>query len=119
MPTTTDEFTYAQSWIGTVEEKPVFDERFDRQYAVVVGEGQLTFDTDRRKEALNRSIEESMRGQLAVYLFDQPSSASAEGNSYSNVQNIVALQDTIRRLSSAAGGSMAGNVAQSHRHVGR
>jgi len=97
MPTTDDELIIARSWIGESEDQEVFDERFDRHFLLLAD----------RIEALNSAIEESLRAQLAVMTLDQPSSASAEGISYSNVQNIVTLRENLEKFEASKGSGKA------------
>lgn len=110
MPTTASEFIVAQSYIGETETLDTFDERFDRHYTVVVMEGSLSADTARREEALHRGIEESLRAQLAAMALDAPSSASADGKSYSNVQNLVTLQNALKKFEGEHGSSKIRSV---------
>lgn len=96
MPVTTDELTYARSFIGNKETEAVFAERMDR----------LSVSGADRGEVLNSAIEESLRAQLAVLTLDQPSSASVGSVSYSQGANIQALQKTLQefRVGLAQGG---------------
>lgn len=68
MPTTTEEFTFAQSWIGTNESRGTFDERLDRLLLVYSD----------REEAVSFSIEESIRAQYAA-MAANPTSMSLPG----------------------------------------
>lgn len=104
MATTTDELTVARSYIGTTEEGATFDERFDRLYALVVN----TSEAERRRLALNAAIEESLRAQLAVMTLDQSTSASADGNSYNNQQNIITLSKNLEKFMATKGSTQAG-----------
>lgn len=86
MPPTADELTLARSWIGNTEEEDVFAERYDRL------------------EDLDKAILESMRAQLSVMLFDQPSSISTpDGLSVQFTQNITALQQLIKNFVAMGG----------------
>ena len=114
MPPTADELTVARSWIGTTETDAVFNERFDRIYALVINPN----DTARRERALNLAIEESLRAQLAVLTLDQPASMSAEGNSVNYQQNIISLQQNLTRFTDTKG-SMTASVGKLHRVGGR
>ncbi len=117
MTTTADELTVARSWIGTTEEAATFNERFDRLYAnIVVTVSQS--DTVRRSDALSLAIEESIRSQLSAMTLDQPSSASAEGNSYSNVQNMVVLKEILEKFMATKGSSRTG-ISRLRRNIGR
>lgn len=106
MPVTSRELIYAQSFIGTTETSDAFNGRFDAHLNEVVGEGSLDTDTQRRKEALHRAIEESLRAQLSAFTLDQPSSASASGKSYSNVQNLVTLQKELQNFQKQHGNAV-------------
>lgn len=118
MPTTADELTYARSWIGTTEEDDIFNERFDRYYEEAIHSGSLNTDSERRAGALNYAIEESIRSQLMSMTLDGPSSASAEGNSYSNAQNLINLQQNLKTFSQFYGSTTA-RVSQFVRYISR
>lgn len=96
MPATTDELTYARSYIGTTETDDEFNERVDR----------LALAYPERADALDAAIEESIRAQLSSMLLDGPAQASAPGGvSYSQGANIqtLAQQLTEFRKSSTRG----------------
>lgn len=107
MPTTTDELTYARSFIGNTEEDATFDERFDR----------LSLAYPDRADALDAAIEESLRAQLASLMLDQPGQASAPGGvSYSNGANIQTLAQQLTEFrKSSTRGVRVGKLVRSRR----
>jgi predicted transcriptional regulator len=82
MPATTNELTYARSFIGNTETDDVFNERVDRLADAFTGS---------REELLVVAIEESLRAQLAALMLDQPSQASVGSVSYGQQVNIQEL----------------------------
>lgn len=90
MPATSSELTYARSYIGTVEEDAVFNERIDRL------DSEQNFDE--RKDLIHAAIEESLRAQLASLMLDQPGNASVGSVSYSNSTNIQELSKELKTV---------------------
>lgn len=105
---TADELNYARSWIGTTEDDDTFLERFDRQYRMAASAHTFASDNAQRTYALNLAVEESMRAQLSVFVFDGPSSASADGDSYSNTTNMTTLRENIKEFKDLKGSGQAG-----------
>jgi hypothetical protein len=105
VPTTSDQFALAQSWIGTTETQATFDARYDRYLA----EGS---DAD---TALAQAIEESMRQQLSQMVFDQPGQVSLPGGLSANYQaNIQALMKNLQYFRDTQG-SAKGRVVPVYR----
>ena len=117
MPTTTSELQVARSWIGTVEADDDFNERFDRHYLEQAGLGSN--ETEKRTEALNLAIDESLRSQLASMTLDQPGSASAEGLSYANNQNMITLQQMLKLFEQQSGVGGTGRFSHMVRYIQR
>lgn len=85
MPATTNELTYARSWIGSEESDATFNERYDR-----LG-------------SLNEAILESLRAQRAAFVLDQPASVTTpDGMSVSFGDNIKALDELIDKFANFA-----------------
>jgi hypothetical protein len=101
MPATTDELTYARSYIGTTETDDVFNERVDRLEPIY----------SERAELIDASIEESLRAQLASLVLDSPGQASLGSISFSNATNIQTLAtelQTFRRMGGSASSATRG-----------
>lgn len=114
--TTSDELAIARSWIGSIETSDIFDGRFDRNYRLVTVTSGMT-DAVRRARALNLSIEESLRSQLADFRQD-PAQMSADGNSVGTSANIVSLEKDIKEFRLLRGTGQAG-VTRLRRYHGR
>lgn len=107
MPATTDELTYARSFIGTTETDATFNERVDR----------LSLVYDERADALDAAIEESMRAQLHSMVLDSPGQASAPGGiSFSNGANMQTMAQELNEFrKSSTRGVRTGRLVRSRR----
>jgi hypothetical protein len=104
MPATTDELTYARSYIGNTETDDVFNERVDR-YAQTYSE---------RADVIDAAIEESLRAQLAALTLDSPGQASLGSISFSNATNIQTLATELKTFRKTGGQSSVAGVHTGH-----
>lgn len=93
MPTTTDEFALAKSWIGTWEDKTAFDERYDRL------------------EDLDYAILESMRSYRAQLVSQASSLSLDDGTSVTYTENIKAIDRLLEEFEAVGGTSGVPAVA--------
>lgn len=97
MPTTDEQWTVAQSWIGTTETRVTFDERYDRL------------------DSLDEAIKESMRAQLAVLVFDQPAGVGlSSGDNFQFGENIRTIRENLAKFEDE-GGTESGGAPRTYR----
>jgi hypothetical protein len=110
MPTTDNQWAYAQSWIGQVATQAAFDDVYDR----------LRPQASTDDAGVDLAIEETMRAQLAALVNDQPSSITVPGGlSVNFVTNITTLREMLQKFSVQKGQNKAGGVTKLTRDRGR